>query len=632
MCGIAGTLRFDGEQAAPGLLKAMSDCLYHRGPDDAGCFSDGPAGLAYRRLAILDLSPAGHQPMLSANGDAALIFCGEIYNFRELRAELEARGHRFRSTADSEVLLAAYVEWDVGCLAHLSGMWAFAIWDKRRRRLFCARDRFGIKPLYYHLSPERLLFASEIKALFTDTATPNRPNDRRIYDYLVYGYLDHTEETCFEAIRQLPPAHFMLIEDGATAPSIRRYWQLDAQQRLTLDDDTAAERFAELLTRSVRLHLQSDVPVGTCLSGGLDSSSIVVITNQLLRDGGLDRTVIGERQLTFSACYDDPRYDERRFIRPVVEQTGVANAQVFPDSLRLLDDLDQFIWHQEEPCGSTSIYAQWCVMRLAHEHGVTVLLDGQGADELLMGYPIYQAAWWATLARQGHWLRLRSAIGAYGRRFGADRSLRMREMLRLALPEALAAQISARLGHTQPAWLGARMHAAPPTRPAPATPFRDPLRRLLYGMLVSLNLPALLRYEDRNSMAFSIEARVPFLDERLAEFAFALPTTQLVRDGETKWLLRRALRGVLPEPVRTRQDKLGFATPGDAWLRSGLAPLVEEVFSSSTLARRGYIDAAQARARWEQHKAGQASEHHLIWRWLHLELWARRFLDQRPLS
>jgi asparagine synthase (glutamine-hydrolysing) len=511
-------------------------------------------------------------------------------------------------------------------------MWAFAIWDARRRRLFCARDRFGIKPFYYHQNADRLLFASEIKALLADPATPAQPNERRIHDYLVYGYLDHTAETCFDGIQQLPPAHYMLIESSAAAPTIRRYWDLDPAARVTLDDDAAAEQFRALFTDSVGRHLQSDVLVGTCLSGGLDSSSIVVATNQLLRAGGLDRTVVGERQKTFSACYDDPRYDERRWIDTVVEQTGVANAQVFPDAQGLLDDLDAFVWRQEEPVGSTSVYAQWCVMRLARAHGVTVLLDGQGGDELLAGYPIFQAAWWATLARRGRWLQLRREISAYGRRFGGARAARLREAVRLALPEALAGRISDQLGHAQPVWLGEQLRTMPVGRPTAAAPFDDPLRRLLYTQLMSSNLPALLHYEDRNSMAFSIEARVPFLDERLAELAFALPAHQLIRDGEAKWLLRRALRGVLPESVRTRQDKIGFATPGDAWLRTALAPLAGELLLSSSLARRGYLLAGPALARWERHQAGLSNDHHLLWRWLHLELWARRFLDRRPLA
>lgn len=629
MCGIAGVFRFDGHPADDTLLATMSACLHHRGPDDEGCFRDGSIGLAFRRLAILDCSPAGHQPMIGPDNTTVLIFNGEIYNFCTLRDELATRGHHFRSASDTEVLLAAYAEWGIDCLNKLSGMWAFAIWDARRQRLFCARDRFGIKPLYYHRTAERLIFASEIKALFADPTTPNRPNDPRIYDFLVYGYLDHRADTCFDQIMQIPAGHFLLAQTDGTL-SIRHYWQITPQPTLTLSDDEASTRFADLFTQSVRLHLQSDVPIGTCLSGGLDSSSIVVVAHDLLRTSTIERTTIGPRQRTFSACYDDARYDERRFMQAVIAYTGVTNAQTFPDSRHLLDDLDAFIWHQEQPCGSTSVYAQWCVMRLAHQHGITVLLDGQGADELLAGYPIYQAAWWATLAQQGHWLHLRRELIGYSQRFGAARAARLREAVRLVLPEALAAQISTHLGTPQPDWLGPRLHHQRWERPPIAPTFSDPLHRLMHNYLVALNLPALLRYEDRNAMAFSIEARVPFLDEHLAEFAFRLPGAQLLRNGESKWVLRQALRHLLPDIIATRQDKIGFATPGDDWLRNDLRPLAEEVLSAPSLAQRGYILPAQAQTRWAHQQAGHSNQHHLIWRWLHLELWARRFLDRRP--
>jgi asparagine synthase (glutamine-hydrolysing) len=262
---------------------------------------------------------------------------------------------------------------------------------------------------------------------------------------------------------------------------------------------------------------------------------------------------------------------------------------------------------------------------------VTVLLDGQGADELLAGYPIYQAAWWATLARRGQWGFLGREIEGYSRRFGGARALRLREAARLALPEGLAARIGELSGSARPGWLGARLRERRFRRAPIDAPFADPLRRLMYGFLVAQNLPALLRYEDRNSMAFGIEARVPFLDEPLVEMAFALPATQLVRDGESKWLMRRALRGLLPEVVRVRQDKLGFATPGDTWLRDELAPLADELLASASLRGRGYVDPGAAGALWARHRAGTVDAHHTLWRCIHLELWARRFLDRRPV-
>ena len=632
MCGIAGILRFDGRAVDPQTLTAMITCLTHRGPDDAGCVLAGPLGLAFRRLAILDRSPAGHQPMRSPDGALTLVFNGELYNFLDLRAELAARGYPFRSSTDTEVLLAAYATWDLACLPRLRGMWAFALWDARQQRLLCARDRFGIKPFYFHLSPTRFAFASELKALLADPTTPRQPNLPRLADYLVYGYLDHTAETCFAGLAQLPPAHYLLLSPTTPTPTRRRYWQLTPQPPRPLPPAAASAHLQTLLTASLRRQLQSDVPVGPCLSGGLDSSSLVVLVNQLLQRGAVARTVTGPQQATFSACYADPRYDEQRFIAAVVAQTGVANYRTFPSGAGLLADLAELIWHQEEPCGSSSVYAQWCVMRLARAHGVTVLLDGQGGDELFAGYHTYFGTYFARLLRQGRLLQLRRELAAYERRHGRSGLPLLRAALGSALPPSLRRALRSLVPRQPPAWLGAQLREHHFGWPDPESPFRDPFDRQLHEFLVAQNLPALLHYEDRSSMAFSIEARVPFLDEELVEFAFALPGEYLLRDGETKWVLRQALRGLLPEAVRTRQDKLGFATPGGDWLRTSLAPLVEEILAAPTLAQRGFVAPEKLRERWERHKAGLIDDHIVLWRCLHLELWARRFLDQRPVS
>ena len=632
MCGIAGIYRFDGQPVDGALLDAMIGRLSQRGPDDAGCFLAGPLGLAFRRLAILDRSPAGHQPMHSPDGALTLVFNGELYNFLELRAALADRGYPFRSATDTEVLLAAYATWDLACLPRLRGMWAFALWDARQQRLLCARDRFGIKPFYYHLTPTRFAFASELKALLADPTTPRQPNLPRLADYLVYGYLDHTPETCFAGLLQLPPGHYLLLEAGTPTPTLRRYWTLAPQPALALDAATAAAHIRTLLTASVQRQLQSDVPVGTCLSGGLDSSSIVVLVNQLLQRGAVARTVIGPQQATFSACYADARYDERRYIAAVVAATGVANYRTFPSGEGLLQDLADLIWHQEEPCGSTSVYAQWCVMRLARAHGVTVLLDGQGGDELFAGYHTYFGTYFASLLRRGRLIQLRRELAAYERRHGRSGLPLLRAALGSTLPPALRRALRSLVPRQPPAWLGAQLRDYSHVWPDPGSPFRDPFDRQLHEFLTAQNLPALLHYEDRSSMAFSIEARVPFLDEELVEFVFALPGEYLLRDGETKWVLRQALRGLLPEAVRTRQDKLGFATPGGDWLRGPLRPLVDEILASSTLAQRGFVAPEKLRARWERHKAGLIDDHLVLWRCLHLELWARRFLDQRPIS
>ncbi|MGB9881060.1 MAG: asparagine synthase (glutamine-hydrolyzing), partial [Anaerolineae bacterium] len=356
--------------------------------------------LGSRRLAIIDTTPGGHQPMLDQEGGLVIVHNGEIYNYIEIRAELERCGHRFRSNSDTEVLLAAYKEWGPDCLRHLNGMFAFAIWDERRQELFAARDRFGEKPFYYHHDPERafFIFASEIKALLGSGLISPKPNYKAIYRYLVHREIDVGSETVFEGIAALPPAHALSYSRAQGRLKIWRYWDLDPDAEIRLPHDAAyAERFLELLTDAVRLRLRSDVPVGSSLSGGLDSSTIVCLIAKKLR-GGI--------QKTFSARFHDRRYDEGSYIQRVIEWTNVEGHAVYPDPARLPEEIEALTWHQEQPFFSTSIYAQWNVMRLAKEIGVTVLLDGQGGDETLAGYHIYFGPYFRELLLSLRWGKL----------------------------------------------------------------------------------------------------------------------------------------------------------------------------------------------------------------------------------
>lgn len=639
MCGIAGIVRSDHQAVDPATMARMAALLRHRGPDDDGLYNAGPVGLAFRRLAILDLSPAGHQPMTnvacpeckSGNGSSWLVFNGEIYNYVPLRAELAAMGHLFHSHADSETILHAYEQWGQDCVRHLHGMFAFALWDEGRQTLFAARDRFGIKPFYYHLDERRLVFASEIKALFADAATPRRPHDRRLYDYLVYGYLDHTAETCFDGILQLPPAHTLVYSSGDQTPAIRRYWELDPGDHLDgLSDEEVITRFRHLFVDSVREHLQSDVAVGTCLSGGLDSSAIVCTVNHLLQAEGVAQATLGDRQRTFTSSFDDPRFDERRFAAQVVEQTGARWFCTFPVPEDLFDLLPTLIWHQDEPFGSTSIVAQWYVMQEARRQGVTVLLDGQGGDETLAGYHTFFSGQWAGLLRRGDLAGLWQESRAFRRRHGSIPPKLLSAMVGLALPESWRAGLQRRRGRTRPAWLGAELAA--PDHPwwEAASPFTDSMDRQMHRYLSSEHLPALLHYEDRNSMAFGIEARVPFLDHRLVEFAFALPSRHKLRQGETKWVLRQALADLLPPAISQRQDKMGFVTPEAIWLRTTLNVPVAEVLHSLSFRERPYWQADEVGRLFQAHIGGEADHHLILWRLLNAELWLRRFCDDLP--
>ncbi|MDD1671197.1 MAG: asparagine synthase (glutamine-hydrolyzing) [Methanomicrobiales archaeon] len=606
MCGIAGIFQIGGEKADPALLAEMSGRIRHRGPDGEGTFLDGPVGLAHRRLAIIDLSDAACQPMTSEDGTLRLVFNGEIYNYVELREELRGRGHTFRSEGDAEVILHAYEEWGRDCLARFNGMWAFALWDPRRQELFCARDRFGVKPFYYTLLGNTILFASEIKALLAHPGAGKRPDDALLLAFLAWGVLDHTGGTLFEGIRQLPPAHRISFgRSGVGTPE--RYWDLAMNplpgRPWPDEDERAATAFRELLTDAVRIHLRSDVPVGTCLSGGIDSSTLAVLINRLIR--AESPRSVGERQRTFSVIFPDPRFNEERFVDEVVAAAGVEAGKVTLGPEDVLRDLPRLLAMQDEPFGSLSIAAQYRVMELA-SRSVKVVLDGQGADEELGGYLGYQASYLRGLLR------------------GLDIGTAAHELaggLRHHMDFFSGAPGQALVRGTRRSLLRGKI--------PPVLRYSGSLDEVLKRELLSTNLPALLHWEDRNSMAFSIESRVPYLDHRVAEFLAALPLGQKIRKGVTKYILRRAVKGLVPEAVRCRMDKMGFVTPEEAWMREGLRPFVTEVLTSASFRARKYWDAERVLASYRAYADGRWAYSPELWRIVCTELWLRMMFDAR---
>ncbi|MBI3271856.1 MAG: asparagine synthase (glutamine-hydrolyzing) [Planctomycetes bacterium] len=621
MCGIAGIVETGGGSPARDVLERMTRRLAHRGPDGEGVVVDGPAGFGHRRLAILDLSPAGAQPMASADGARWLTYNGEVYNYLELAADLAARGAIFRSRSDTEVLLHAHAAHGDAFLRHLNGMFAFALWDRPRRRLLCARDRFGVKPFFYYFAEGRFTFASEVKALLECPWVPRRPNLRVLRAYLATGAVDAGDETFFEGILRLPPAHRLLLEEGRLR--LERWWDLapgeDDPRRPSsaAEDRAAADRFASLFEDAVRLRLRSDVPVGTCLSGGLDSSSIACEATRLLRQGSGAGPAPAPRLRTFTADFQDEELRETPYWRAVVDATGAEAHTVTPSGAELLQALPKLLFHQEEPFVSTSVFAQWRVAQSAREHGVPVLLDGQGADEVLAGYGEYAGPHVLDLCLSGHWERLGPAAAGVRAAWGDSLPGLVRRVLRELVPPA-ARRRAGRAG-APPSWY---LGETPEPRPA-RNPMAGFLPRALYRSLTRTSLPGLLRYEDRNTMAFGVEARLPFLDYRLVELAFALPNDQKLRGAWTKFVLRQALAPVLPAPVRERIRKLGFATPEARWLREDLAPLVLDLLGSRSLAERGFVDVAAARADYEAFRAGRPADTQKLWRWINAELWFR---------
>lgn len=673
MCGITGILAINGTEVPFHIIKQMTKTMVHRGPDDEGYVffhhsqpiawhfggnstppqvyaaplrftpsqsfngqvsSDVMAALGHRRLAILDLSPAGHQPMCTEDGRFWIVYNGEIYNFKELRQTLISLGEQFFSDTDTEVVLKAYRYWGVEALSRFNGMWALAIWDNQQKEIFCARDRFGIKPFYYTFDGHRFAFASEIKALLQLPDIQRQPNDAIIYDYLNSGLQDHSNETFFTNIYQLQPAHYLIVKQNQI--KLNRYWDLDPQRKLEFaNDDAYTKAFYELFEDTVRLHLRSDVPIGTCLSGGLDSSSIVCVANKLLfTEKILKLDLVGQQQKTFSACAEDLRFDERAWIVPVLQATGAEANYTFPDVGKLLQDLPHLIWHQDEPFGSTSIFAQWCVMEIVAHRKVKVLLDGQGGDELLAGYHSYFMMFWRSLAAQRKWRKLWQEISSYHRLFGLLTRSNLMTLGRLT-PPALRSIGKSVVKNTHPFRLTdlilnpnfAQMFRD--RRYYPEMRSGDMFQDYLYHSLTRSSLPALLHYEDRNSMAYSIEARVPFLDYRLVEFVSAIPAEQKIQQGLTKAILRHSLQGILPESVRLRSDKMGFVTPQQNWLSNDLNDWMQDIFNSITFRQRKYFDSSRILAALKDHNKSKKDLLFVAWRLINLELWLRQMIDRK---
>jgi asparagine synthase (glutamine-hydrolysing) len=601
MCGLAGVVALDRPPDRAAVERMIGE-LAHRGPDGRGIFADDGVCLGHLRLAILDLSDAGLQPM--RDDELQLLHNGEIYNYIELRDELRAKGHRFSTGTDSEVILAAYREWGERCVERFNGMWAFVIWDGARRTLFCSRDRLGIKPFYYRLDDDRFAFASEPWPLADGQA-----NLGPVRAYLEHGYLDQGDETFFAGVVRLPPAHSLTF--GPDGLRLRHYWSLEPSD----PPADAVQAVRGTVLDAVRLQLRSDVPVGTCLSGGIDSSSIAVA---VAHHGH-------EHQKTVTAYFEDPGFDERPYARAVIERTGAEAHWVTFDDKDLVADLPAIVQAQGEPFGSTSICAGWYVMREARRAGLTVMLDGQGGDEILGGYRASFGYRLSDLLRAGRLAEasreLRAFASVHGPRWAA---------VALATPHVPE---RVRLGARSRARGSAALVAPGLRHTATASNddgslFPDRLRRQLQVLLTRRGLPELLRYEDRNSMAHSLEARVPLLDHRLVQLAFSLPGDDLIRRGETKSVLRRALSDLLPPTVARRRDKLGFVTPEGRFLRGALGDLAADVFASRSFRERGFVDAHAATRRLARHRDGDLRAGMELWRALNLELWARRFLDR----
>ena len=629
MCGIFASLGYVPDRQCIELVA-------HRGPDGEGWREfetpGGPLALGHRRLAIIDLTEAGQQPMVYRKR-YWLVFNGEIYNYIELRQELKQHGHVFQTDSDSEVLLAAFAQWQEACLDHLIGMFSFVVWDSETQQIFAARDRFGIKPLYYRSSELGLAFSSEIKQLLALPGVTRRMNIPRVRDFLSSGISDHTAETMFSDVRQIRGGECASIDvrrwrSGQPA-TIRRWYDVLASGSTDISEDEAGQQFRALLTDSVRMHLRSDVPVGSCLSGGLDSSSIVCLMDRLLGETGQSTRIN-----TISACYAEKSVDERPYMEAVIRTTRCNPQFVFPIASDAFDLAEKITWHQDEPYGSTSIFAQWCVFEAARRTGVKVMLDGQGADEQLAGYHGCFGYYVADLVRHG---RLISLVRTFIERrnfHGLGISEQVKTALLPLMPPRLASLVRRRRqAFTQHDWMRSEVFE-PLSQQAGAfdtalselglDDVKD-IGQLCVALTHGSNLAMLLHWEDRSSMAHGIEARVPFLDHRLVEFSIGLGAHHKIVYGDTKRVLRRAMEGILPPTIVNRRDKLGFATPEEVWFRGPARKLAEEGVEATISLFPGLLNPAGTRAFIRDMLDGRRPVDFTLWRIINVGIWGKLY-------
>jgi asparagine synthase (glutamine-hydrolysing) len=641
MCGLAGAVSSRGVEATH--LTRMADAIRHRGPDGEGflLYSAGgeptvfhsrkplglasaerraSVGLAHRRLSIIDLTEASAQPMVDRSGQLAIAYNGELYNFVELREELEALGHEFRTSGDTEVVLEAYAEWGEECVDRMVGMWALAILDVRRQHLFLTVDRFGIKPLFYTVVGGDFYFASEIKALATVPGIRLEPDEAVMRRFVSIARVDETERTFFHGVLRLEPAHNLAIplDRPSSKPTPERYWRIPSGE-WTTSEHGAAHALGASLTESIRLHSRSDVDVGTCLSGGLDSSAIVCIADRLRQDGAIPRYA----HTGFGYLPEDPSVSEREYMDAVVQQTSIDMHYIDVPAERFRSRLLDIIGQQDEPFVSTSQAAQWFVFERAHQSGLKVMLDGQGADEVLGGYTGYFQSIALALLRRGR-------LGGYLRfnrdhreRFGQP-AVPLRRAVAMAVPPRALKRLRGLPRMTVlPMLSDSLIHRIEPADYG--TPVFRSTNEILEASTAWMSLPSLLRYEDRNAMAHSIEARVPFLDHRLVELAFSMPGDYKMNGLETKWVLRDALNGLIPEEIRTRKDKVAFrAEPSVTWA------LAERHLDSLCANRTPYEDAWFDPGGIREFIAAAPRSNDsefTLWRVLNTKLWLRNFWD-----
>lgn len=677
MCGITAFIAFKGKCQSLRIIQSMNDLIKHRGPDDEGYYAiattnkdlvlignDTPMStlrnnlmtqdinavldsniklaLGHRRLSIVDLSELGHQPLSIDDDNYWICHNGEVYNYLEIKEELESIGYRFKSKTDTEVILTAYKEWGRECLHQFNGMFAFIIYDKVKNNIFVARDRFGVKPLYFYSDDTGIYFSSEIKAFTVLPSWKARLNHQRAYDFLMHGVTDHTDETLFANVYQVKGGEygeFCLneeidwIEDKQKL-RLERWYDLK-DHKINISYVNACKEFKDKFINSIKLRLRSDVDIGSCLSGGLDSSAIVSVMSRELKNSGSKNTV-----KTFSACSHYKEFDEKEYVDIVVKDSRATSFCTYPELENLFKQNEEITWHQDEPFGSTSIYAQWEVFKLAAAQKIKVMLDGQGADEQLCGYKgLYIQSYFNELFRKFKFLTLIKEMSLFHKIHAINRSDAWQQLLKLKLqwlknmvkiiiqllPMRFTSKVfgsKIKLWHTHN-WLNNSNLCYKKVSPFAKINYAD-IRKISYGQLTSNNLSMLLHWEDRDSMAHSIESRVPFLDYNMVEFVYNLPTEYKISKGTTKCVLRDGLDGILPEAIKNRQTKLGFVTPEEIWVKGNSEFFREKLLEAIEYSQEVLLKEAVLK-KFDMLINGDNSFDFWLWRVISFGTWMRVF-------
>jgi len=607
MCGIAGIYgQYNNE-----LLNQLSKDMLHRGPDGEGRYLDNNVSMVIRRLAIIDLK-SGDQPKFNEDKSIIVTFNGEIYNFKELQVILKNLGHDINTNSDTEVIAHAYEEWGVNSFDKFDGMFGIALFDKNKNKFYLVRDQFGIKPLYYTILDEtknfQILYSSELKPILKSGLIKAVPNDKIIYRYLKFRVHDDNKETFFKRIYKLMPGEYLEVNKNKIL--IKKYSSIneDIYKNIKRESsDNEIHTFFELLKKSIQNRLISDVPVGTCLSGGIDSSTVVSLVNQLKLKHVSESRSLGAKQNVFSAVFPGSINDEEIYIDILLKNiTNLNSHKIYPSHKDFLKDIQDFVKTQEEPTISSGPYAQYKVMQVAKEH-IKVIIDGQGSDEMLAGYNPYYLVYFRQLIKQGSYLILLKELLLSG-----DIVLKI---------------INNSFKRNQYDLINKNF--AYKYRKETFLPTKDNLKKRLYEDVFFNSLPALLRYEDKNAMRFSIEGRIPFCEIKLFKYIFSLKDSFIIKNGINKYMLRKATKKLLPNAIRLRRNKVGFTTPEDEWLLKNY-DYVYKIFSGKTFGKRKYFNQLNAVLALKKFKEKKFTDTLYLWRLLNLELWLKEFIDLSP--